>query len=194
MAIVQDLLTTVQARTVFIKPPDQVRQFGPLPRAVVNFHLDDGTISAKPLNDTYEMQISIVLDPQFAYRMVDIVWFAAQDVANDWNAAPYLEIFEGIRGLAAGATMRHRQVRENSFQTPSATEMGIVRKISGTLPQYIIQKAGGTGAPVVNFHATNQAAAAGAVGVVNALFSFLEYDIEQVEHFPLHYPELVLQR
>lgn len=191
MAVVLDVFATTLTRQVFVKPPDAVRQFTPLPRAIANFTVVDGTVSVKPVNDQQEMQITIVLDPQFAYRMIGVSINCTQDVANDWRTQPYFQVQNVIRGLPVGAEQRHVFFMDDSFAVPLAREMWICRD-GGNLPSYMMQH--WLAISTINFFATNQTAAAGAEGEVNALFEFLEYDIEQAQYYALHYPTLTLDR
>lgn len=195
MAVVQDSFTASLSRTVFTKPPDPARQYSALPRALVNFVVNDGTISAKPLNDQQELEIECVLDPKFAYRLVDMSIDLVQDVANDWTSRAYLEITNMVRNLPTGSRQRHTIVLEDTIRVPTAVEMWIaIGSRQDRLPTYILQSHPGGFGPEFDFHATNQVAAAGAAGVVNAFFSFFEYEIEQAEYVALHYSTLTFNR
>jgi len=195
MAVVLDSLNATLTRTVFVKPPDLVRQFTPLPRAIVNFNILNGVISAKPVNDQQELIIGVTLDGDFAYRMVDFTCSLLQDVANDWNPRGYLELTNALRNLQLGATQRHVLVLEDAIEIPTPVEMWIATERAG-LPRYVIQtpSAFPSASPVITFKATNQSAAVGVAGTVNFFMTFLEYDIEQAEYFALHYPTMVLER
>lgn len=193
MAVVTDTFVATVSRTVFTKLPDSVRLYTSHPRAILNFSVINGTISAKPLNDQQELHIGMTLDPSFAYRLVDFNCHLTQDVANDWTSRAYLEITNGVRGLGAGSTRRHSVILEDGIRIPTALEqwIGVLGNDRG--PRYVIQ-ATPQGPLTMNFRATNLVAAAGAAGATNAMFSFLEYDIEQAQFFVLHWPELALLR
>lgn len=194
MAVVLDSLAATPSRTVFTKPPDLARMFTPLPRALQNFAILNGVISAKPLNDTAELVISIVLDPTFAYRMVELSASMIQDTARDWNGLTFLEITNAIRNLAVSSTQRHAYLRSNGTHTPTPTEMWILGGSDGfpDPPKYIMQR--NLADPVITFKANNDTAAASAAGTFNFHAAFLEYEIEQVEAYFLHYPVLTLGR
>ncbi len=193
MAVVLDSLGATATRTVFLKPPDMVRELTPVPRALVNFDVLNGVISAKPLNDTAELTIGITLSGSFAYRWVEVMASMVQDTARDWNGLCYLELTNAVRNLEAGMTMRHTALRSNGTRTPTPTEMWI---LTGTtdIPKYVIQAVSQVATPVITFKANNDTAAASAAGTVNFHAAFLEYDIEQAERFPIHYPVLTLDR
>lgn len=190
MAVVLDSLATDRSRTVFVKPPDLERQWTAWPRAIILFNLLNGVISAKPVDDQQELIISVDLPGSLAYKFLDMSMSLIQDVANDWTARAYMEVTNGIRNLEGGATQRHAITLEDMMNIPQGGEMWIARVIAPecNMPRYIIQTVQQGAAPVITVKATNQAAAVGAAGTVNFYMSFLEYEIEQVERFPIHYP------
>lgn len=194
MAVVADAFVATQSRTVFTKPPDVVRWSTAIPRAIVNFTVVDGNIAAKPLNDTQRLNIAIPLDPTFAYRWLDLSVDLQQDVANDWQTRPFIQIVNGLRNLPLGATLRYPLVLENSFDAVIPSEVWMIPRLSRP-PSIIIQaRAAPIDITFINFFATNQNAAAGGVGVLNALFTFLEYEIEQAESVAMHYAGLTYDR
>ena len=160
-----------------------------MPRAIVNYNLLNGVISAKPVNDTQELTISLVFEQNFAYRFLEMTCSLTQDVANDWSLGCYLEITNAIRNTEQGSTQRHVFVLQDIFR-PGSSEAWIARSVAqDNSPRYLIQTLPSTqAAPVVVFRANNQTADVGAAGTVNFYCSFLEYDIEQVERFPVHWP------
>lgn len=200
MAVVLDSLTATLRRTVFIKPPDMVRQYTSIPRALVTFNILNGVISAKPVNDSQELIIGMVLDGNFAYRMLDLNWSLIQDVANNWLSRGYLELTNAIRNLEIGATQRHVITFDDLTRIPVPVEMIAARAPSANtvsdIPRYVIQTPAvdATATPVITFKATNQNVAVGAAGTTNFFASFMEFDIEQVEAFPLHWPQMTFAR
>ncbi len=195
MAVVLTSLSATLTRTVFIKPPDMVRQLTSLPRAIVNFNILNGTIDAKPVNDQQELIVGMTLPSEFAYRMLDMTVSLIQDVANDWSPRAYFELTNSIRNLEVGATERHVVIIEDLIRIPTPVEMWIARVPAWhALPRYIIQARTQTATPVITFKATNQNAAVGAAGTINFFVSYFEYDLEQVEMFPVHSPLLVFDR
>ncbi len=197
MAVVTTQLVATLSRTVFVKPPDVVRQFTAIPRAIVNFNILNGVIDAKPVNDSQELLVSFTLDPTFAYKLVDLSMSLVQDVANDWNVRGYLELTNAVRNLELGATERHAVILDDAIQTPGQSEMWIARMAAvHNLPRYVIQAppGGGGAEPVTVFRAVNQNAAVGAAGTMNFFLTFFEYEIEQAEFYALHYPVQVYER
>ncbi len=172
------------------------RQYTAIPRAIVTFHILNGVISAKPLNDTAELIVSIVLPQNFAYRWVDLAFHLSQDVAFDWNARAYVELTNAIRNLEIGMTMNHVVVLDDVTVVPGPTERLMARTGVDPVVRYIIQTpaANPQASPVITMKASNETAAAGAAGVFNFYASFYEFDIEQVEMYPVHFSTLTLSR
>ena len=193
MAVVTTTLVTTQTRTTLVKPPDTIREWGPLPRAMLNFELTSGVLDAKPLNDQQTMTISIILPVSFAYRLVDANVQVDQDVSASWGANPSLEVVNAIRGLPLGVINRHPWILLPSFRAAIAP-VAMVTPRSPRQPAYILQSIAQGVAPVITFRATNDTDPAGLAGLVFAYFSFLEYDIEQVQRFPVHYPQTIFDR
>ena len=202
MAIVSDQLVSAFSRTPFVKPPDLAREWTAMPRALVNFEILDGTISAKPLNDTAELLVAIDLPVQFAYRLVSLNCALVQTDngatgAHDWAAFSFLEITNAVRGLQGGNTQQWALTNDFVFDVPGgggndALEMWIAR-FEHVMPTDILQARDGIAAVIV-FKAANQTAAATIAGSVNFLATFLEFDIEQAQRFPVHWPFMTYSR
>ncbi len=198
MALVSDQLVSAFSRTPFIKPPDLAREWTAMPRALVNFEILNGVISAKPVNDQQELLVAIDLPVQFAYRMVSINVALLQDVANDWDAFASVEITNAVRGLQGGNTqqwsMANDLMHDRSIGGGDPPgEMFISRFAHGGMPTDILQSRDGLGA-VITYVATNSNVAVGIAGTVNFLATFLEFDIEQAQRFPLHWPFMTYAR
>ncbi len=196
MAVVLDSLATTRTRQVFTRPPDLLREYTAWPRAITQFHILNGVISAKPLNDTAELVVSFVLELRAAYRMLEFNASLTQDTAADWRPVGYIELLNAIRGTPAGTNTRHPVViLDTGIRDSSDDEMWVADvERPGGIPRYVIQATRQGIAPTVNFMALNANAAAAAAGTFNCYMSFLEYDIEQVEHLPMHYPVAVYRR
>jgi len=169
-----------------------------MPRALVNFEILNGTISAKPVNDSQELLIAIDLPVQFAYRMISINVALLQDVANNWDAFASVEITNAVRGLQAGNTQQWSMASDRLHdRSPGGGadpgEMFISRFAHGGMPTDILQSRDGV-ASVIVYVATNSNVDVGAAGTVNFLATFLEFDIEQAQRFPLHWPFMTYAR
>ncbi len=196
MALVNDSFVPTITRTVFLKPRDMVRELTPIPRALLNFSVSGGTVTLKALNDTYRADVSLVLPFQFAYRLMELTQTINQDTANDYASIPYLAVLNGIRRIPQGTTVRFPWNLVDTFQaTDPPVEQNMVRPIDGHVrPTGILQSIVSRVSPTITFHTFNQTAAAAAAGTIDFFCSFLEYDLEQVERFPVHYPVLTYDR
>lgn len=194
MAVVTDSPTALFSRTPFIKPPDLEREWTAMPRSIVNFALTGSVISIKPINDQQELIISIDLPAEFCYRWLTSTVFVIQNNARDWSDRSYVEITNGVRGVALGNMQEWPMVNEFVDKIPSSSEAWIARGGSDTrLPTDILQAIRGV-APTITFKASNIGAPAGTAGTMNCLFTFLEFDIEQAQRFPIHWPTNILAR
>lgn len=193
MAVVSVNLTANFRRTTFTKPPDYMRFGTAIPRSIVNFFLNQTAVAAKPVNDQEELLVRCPLDPTFAYRLVDFSVSLIQDVAHDWETRGWIEVSGAIRGVPDSTVARHSVVLDDIFDN-SSSEMWIAAadKESQRLPSYIIQDVGGV--LLFDFKASNQTAAAGAAGTIDAYMTFFEYEIEQAQYFALHMAPLVYSR
>lgn len=195
MALVTDQLVAAFTRTPFIKPPDLQREWTAMPRALVNFEILNGSISAKPVNDQAEVLVAVDLPVQFAYRLVSLNASLSQDVAKDWESVAYVEITNAVRGLEGGNTQRWPMTVDSVVQisqVASTRELWLAR-FEHVFPTDILQSRDGT-SPVIVFKAANLNAAVGGTGDMDFLATFLEFDIEQAQRFPLHWPTMVYTR
>lgn len=196
MAVVSDVIATVSSRTVFTKPPDFMREKSPLPRAMVNFTVLDGVISAKPTNDQAELTIQVVLPGTFAYRLVDFTVSLVQDLADDWIAKAYIEIQNGVKNLPTLSTQRHSCGIDKMRKVTGGaqTKMWIARDASNRSPPGYLIQANHNETADFSFIAVNEDAAAAAAGTCDALFTFFEYELEQAEYVALYYAGLAFSR
>lgn len=191
MAVVLDVVVAAFTRTPFIKIPDLNRELTAMPRSIVNFQVTSAAISLKPVGDTQELNVSIVLPTEFAYRLVALNGFLQQNRAQVWIDRGYLEITNGPRGLALGATQEWPVQLELTGRIPSFTNAVIFRLLDA--PTDILQSDKAV-APTIVFKAVNIDNTAASAGVLNFMVTFLEYDIEQVQRFPVHWPTLTYAR
>jgi len=159
-----------------------------MPRSLVTFIVNQGVISAKPLNDQQTVQVVVDLPVQFAYRMINGELMIAQDEAFAYTDGGELQSTNLMRGQALGVTTRHlmRSAEVLSFATIVAQHFWLVDRI----PTYIMQSISAGVAGVLDFRIVNNNAAAAAAGTLNFYASFFEYDIEQVQMFPPLIPTL----
>lgn len=191
MSVVTDSFSMFGFRTPFIKIPDAPRMFTAMPRALFSFETLAGVVSAKPINDQQVLLMSMNLPTEFAYRMVELNISVLQDVATSWETVGHLEVTNGIRGSAQGLVTRHPVPIAG---LPRRAVMNMFLADMRPPPGYVIQATRPGVAPVMTFETTNVTDPAGAAGTVNFFASFMEYELEQVQIYPVHSPTLTYGR
>ncbi len=194
MAIVVDQFSAEFSRTPFTKLPDTLRNQTNSPRAMVNFVVTQGVLSAKPLDDEQTLAVSVILPLEFAYRAMDVNMVIAQDVASSWNARPFLEVTNAIRGTAVGTTQFWPMILEAGQTGQASGSVEMLRPNIRGLPQHLFQSITPGVAPAITMKAANTQAAAGAAGTLQFLLTFLEYEIEQSWNANMFWPTQVYTR
>lgn len=182
MAVVLDGFTASFHRVPFVKPPDTVRMFTAMPRAIVSFIVRGAPLSVKPINDQQTLQVLTNLPVQFAYRLIDMNMSITQDVAFDWEDGGGLIIVNGMRGTPLGTQTNHTLVGVNVLSFGPVTERklwSMPDKMSG-----IVQSIAQGAAAITDWRVVNRNTAAGGAGFVNFFATWYEYDLEQVQMFP----------
>ncbi len=178
------------SRKVFETPPPELIAFSAMPHAIVRFSINEAAISAKPASDQQELIVGIVLPTNFAYQLLELNASLTQDVARDWEPRSYLEITNGMgNDVATGQTNRWAFVNEDTNRVPSGGEMFITRWLGvNSVPRHIIEANSPVATPVISFKTSNQNANVGAAGTYSFWASFMEFEIEQVRRYGVHFP------
>jgi len=191
MAVVLDGFTAAFTRVPFLKPPDMQRMVTAMPRALVYFVVNDGDVSAKPVNDQQAVQVLVNFPIAFAYRMIGCEMSIVQDEASAFGSGAEYQITNAMRGQELGVTTRHVMsgVAFNTFATITPGKQWIMSR-----PQsFILQSISAGVSCFIDFRVVNTTATAAAAGTIKFLGRFYEYDIEQVQMFPALLPTLVYQ-
>lgn len=190
MAIVLTGFQTNFVRVPFIKPPDLARMVTAIPRAVVWFINNAGTLPAKPLNDQQKIQFTNLLPLQFAYRLINAGVNVQVQQSDDWNINGEVIISNSMRGQPLGVSTRHSM--EGKVGSTFATITGNINYFFSpqTMPTFVVQSIRQNTQAGLDFRFGNDAAAAATAGVVNFFAYYYEYDIEQVQMFPPLVPAL----
>ncbi len=188
MAVVLQAMANVMTRVPYVKPPDIQRVPTPIPRAILRFHHQSVTVVAKPLNDQYTGQTTVVLPTTFAYRMIDSNWQIRQDESVNYEPVGVCFVTNAMRGNALGATIGHAMPSHPTltFATIVGERIFNIERV----PTYIMQSLQTNVGVGVDFRVVNVTAAAAATGFSNFYVQFYEYDIEQVQMFPPLVPQL----
>ncbi len=190
MAVVQDFLQTTLSRKVFETPPPELLAFTAIPHAIVRFSINEAAISAKPAGDQQELIVGVVLPGNFVYQLLELNASLTQDVARDWEPRSYLEITNGMgNDVPSGQTNRWAFVNEDTNRVPSGGEMFITRWLGvNSVPRHIIEANTPVATPVISLKTSNQNANVGAAGTYSCWLAFMEFEIEQVRRYGVHFP------
>jgi hypothetical protein len=182
MAVVVTTLFATMTRVPFIKPPDMQRMITAMPRSIMTAVVDDGVLDAKPINDQQTLSVGMVLPFQFAYRQVTgYLRIINQGIAN-WQDGAEVQITNGMRGQPLGVTQHQLLHKTDILQFSPIAAAGVWEYTR--IPSTIIQSIAAGVSPVMDIRTVNNAAAASVAATVQLVFTFYEYDIEQVQMFP----------
>lgn len=149
------------------------------------------TLAAKPINDDEVLSVTWTLPGGFGYVLNELHLNIQQDVQSDWDNRGHWRLSQSSQ---ANLNFDYRiPIDFLSFvgSVGSLTELRAT-KINGILTRTpIIPRV--TGA-TNSLHFVNLADPAGAAGTVDALISFWEYDLQQLQYFPVHMASGVFNR
>lgn len=192
MAIVDDIFAPTITRQPFERPPQAETLWGAIPRGFIHFPVLDGVLQAKPINDDQHLRISGVLPAGFAYQFIQIACTIDQDVAASWSTVPILRCVNWVPGNAASQHMVLSSSAVNEFADNSAVEPRMIlrtmQQASGFEWGRQILYQASRAAISWSFLQTNEADPAGAIGSVDFVASFLEFDLTQAQRFGVQTP------
>ncbi len=141
-------------------------------------------LALKPVNDTELLSIAGTLNPGFGYVLAEAHCNISQDRAQDWNGFGQLRISQPSPELDG---FDYRMPMQFSNYSQDGTTLGVTSTRGGgtysLLHTPIVPPTGGS---TFSMSFANLAAAAAAAGVVDAVVSFWQYDLEQLQFFPVH--------
>ncbi len=141
-------------------------------------------LALKPVNDTELLSISGTLNPGFGYVLVEAHCNISQDTADDWDGFGQLRISQPSTALD-GFDYR-MPIQFSNYSQDGVTKKIVATRGGGTyqlLHTPIVPPEGGS---TFSMSFANLAAAAAAAGVVDAVVSFWQYDLAQLQYFPVH--------
>jgi len=196
-ALVVDVHLMDARYTPYQRPPDRVVTTSPIPRGLKSFVVPGAVLAAKPLYDKLMLSFSFSLPHNYAYLLNELNVSVDCDTASDWDDVGHLRLpstSTANRGfdyqVPLDFTLYSRHATGplgTAGQTMRSTQIN-----SGQLPR----------TPIVptEFMATssmifcNRVDAAQAAGTVDALISFWEFDLEQIQFYPIHMAANVVAR
>lgn len=140
-------------------------------------------LAAKPVNDTELLTINWTLPAGFGYVLAELHVNIEQDVAGNWQSAGQF-LLSNATPATKGFDYRMSLSFVAGSQNGVATGYVATSIPSGTLSRTPIVP--GREGAFSSMRFSNLVAAVGAVGNVNALASFWEYDLEQLQYFAAH--------
>lgn len=161
-----------------------------VPRGLVRFDVET-TLSAKPVNDSIDLQFTCSLPGGFAYIISSLNFEIEVDTATDWDANCQARVFNG---LGNGAPTNFQFGVFNMANNPGSVAEDPRRVLNfqlGTLrewwPNPIVRSPGASGASfLINYH--NSAAAVQAAGALSFHMAIYQYELNQALRFPLNSP------
>ncbi len=186
MAQVTTAIAMVGSYQPFERPPQNIALWTAIPRGLQSFTINTQSLDAKPINDIHLLSCTATLPPNFGYVFSEVALQISQDVADAWDPAFLLNLqtfYWAPEAVSNGLSI--------SAMLPSlASGFGTVRCFAGRTGAFAFPLIGtpGTSGIAINLQATNQAAPAGAAGVVDAYINFWQFDLEQIRKFPINSP------
>jgi len=148
-------------------------------------------LALKGAADTILLTVAWTLPPNFAYVLNEMYLNIIVDKAFEWRDTGQYRLSQAS-SATAGASYRVPIEFALASNSATGTTLRMTRIRSGELPRTpIVTQVGGTTA-VMAF--TNENANAQAAGTVDAIISYWEYDLEQVQYYPIHSAANVLGR
>lgn len=169
----------------FERPPQPYTLWTAIPRGLTTFFVDAQVLDAKALNDDAILRLTATLQPNFGYVFADWSLQIDQDRAADWGnqATVNFQSFLRIPG-ANSVALQMTWFDDFSVHELSSTSK-VVRHLNRHPSFPMINTAGDSGIRVTlgAFNAVDTAALA---GVVNAFATFWQFDLEQIQKYPVN--------
>ncbi len=148
-------------------------------------------LAVKPVNDTELVVVQWTLPGGFGYILNELHMNIEVDVASNFTAAAVYR--SSLPNPALGA-FDYLQVLEfaNGGRNGTVNNLRSTRVGAGILSRVPILPGSGGATQALSCHNLN--VAVGAAGVINAVISFWEYDLEQLAWYPAHSAANVVTR
>ncbi len=148
-------------------------------------------LALKPINDTLLLTVSWTLPPNFGYILNEMYLNIIVDKAFEWRDTGQYRLSQAS-SATAGASYRVPIEFALASNAAAGTTLRMTRIRAGELPRtpIVTQQVGTTA--VMAF--TNENANAEAAGTVDAIISYWEYDLEQLQNYPPHSAANVVTR
>jgi len=190
MALVNQVAFGTRSYTPFEGMSEQQRLWNSVPRGMVRFANQDA-LTAKPINDDYNLQITCALPLGFAYVFSSMSFSIQSDVATDFNAVAKVRVFNGLAHVAPdntqSAVVDMSNYNDGGTLDPFRVANFSLGSIREWFPNPIWAPPGAAGMNfILNYD--NGADPAGAAGIIEFFCSLYQYELNQAVRFPLNNP------
>lgn len=190
MALVNQVVSGVRAYVPLEGMSEAQRLVSAAPRGLVRFSFT-AALTAKPINDDYNLQITCSLPLNFAYVLSSMSYSIQVDTATDFNAVAKVRVFNGLAHLPPGNTQSLPLDMSNYNDAGTGAPERIANFSLGELrswfPNPIWAPANASGMSFILNH-DNGADPAAAAGLINFFATFYQYELNQAVRFPLNFP------
>lgn len=191
MAVVTQALTPRNNYSPFEGMSEAQRLVTAVPRGLVRFDSNSAGLTAKPVNDSYDLTITCQLPNGFAYVISAVSFDIAVDTASDFDNFCTISIFNGISNGQISNQQRGSFGMSLNPQTVAADPRRVMHYQLGGLhdswPGPIVRtQAAVAHSMLLTYH--NSAAAVQAAGAISFHASFYQYELNQAVRFPMNFP------
>ncbi len=190
MAVVTQTLSPIRTYSPFEGLSEAKRLWSAVPRGLIRFD-QETSLTAKPVNDSYDLQITCSLPGGFAYLMSGLSFRIIVDTATDFDAVASFRLFNGLPNVIPGNTQFATFAMANVPNTVALDPTRVLNYDLGDLKTWFpgpfarTEEAAGLSV-LLNYH--NSAAAVQAAGSLFFHFQVYQYELNQLVRFPLNFP------
>ncbi len=161
-----------------------------VPRGLVRFDFETALL-AKPVNDSYDLQLTCSMPAGFAYVVSALSFEIAVDTATDFDAVCQGRVFNGLANVPPSNTQFATFAMSNVPDTVANDPKRILNFSLGSLrewfPNPMVRSAAALGSSfILNYH--NSAAAVQAAGLLSFHLNLYQYELNQAVRYPLNSP------
>ncbi len=150
-------------------------------------------MAAKPVTDQLLFRVNFSLLAGKAYVFNEMQLTIVVDTANQWENVG--QLFFGFNSRAlAGVDQRIPITMVNFGNNGADLQLLSSQYLAGQVPRTPMQTPDGSATINLNMSAMNLHTDVGAAGTVDFNISFFEYDLEQIQFFPVNWTQAVATR
>jgi len=194
-----DDIQTVQMVTRYVpyeRPSQPAALWTAIPRGLVTLVAPLQVLDAKALGDEAILELRATLPPNFAYVMNDANFTLNQNRAFDWGGDDPKQITLNLQNFLRGSSNvdavqgNYPQLTVFPFKEPTT----IVMIKDNPWPTSPLVAEQGTSGILINWTAFNDISTATLAGTFDAFMTFWQFDLEQIQKYPINSPTPVHTR